>query len=99
VSAVAIAVAMVEVRKHDSQNHLEYSCEAVQSTRFVDVESVDWGEHKCVAEEAVAEMVAERPSAAIFAVEVVRMVGNIEKICVVVVAGSVIGAKKTLKHR
>jgi uncharacterized protein with ACT and thioredoxin-like domain len=44
-------------------------------------------------------MVAERPSAAIFAVEVVRMVGNIEKICVVVVAGSVIGAKKTLKHR
>ena len=67
-------------------------------TRCVDVESVDWGEHKCVAEEAVAEMVAERPSAVTFAVEVVRMAENIEKMSVVV-AGSVIGAKKTPKHR
>lgn len=102
VSTSAAAVAMAEVHKHGSQNQSEYSCEAVQSTRCVDVEGVDWGEHKCVAEEAVAgmlaEMAAERPSAATFAVEVVRTVGNIEKMCVVA-AGSVIGAKKTPKHR
>jgi len=104
VSTSAAAVAMAEVHKHGSQNQSEseYSCEAVQSTRCVDVEGVDWGEHKCVAEEAVAGMVAgtvaERPSAATFAVEVVRTVGNIEKMCAVA-AGSVIGAKKTPKHR
>jgi hypothetical protein len=99
VSTSAVAVAMVEVHKYGSQTHSSgYSCEAVQSTRSVDVESVDWGEHKCVAEEAVAEMVAERPSAATFVVEVVWMAENIEKMSVVV-AGSVIGAKKTPKHR
>jgi hypothetical protein len=98
VSTSVVAVAMVEVHKHGSQNHSGYSCEAVQSTRSVDVENVDWGEHKCAAEEAVAEMVAERPSAATSAVEVVRMAENIEKMSVVV-AGSVIGVKKTPKHR
>jgi hypothetical protein len=93
VSTSAVAVARMEVHRDGSQIHSGYSCEAVRLTR-----SVDWGEHKRAAEEAVAERVAERPSAATFVVEVVRMVENIEKMRVVV-AGSVIGAKKTPKHR
>lgn len=96
-SAVAVAVARMEVHKAGSQKHSGYSYEAVRSTMRVDAESVDWWKHKRAAEEVVAERVAERPSAGTFVVQVVRMVENIERRCVVA-AGSVIGAKKTPKH-